>query len=1055
MSFTPLNLNKPTDGFEPLFGPVATPPEKKQGIFSKAGNAVYDIAGSLLVPTATPQELRNPTLLKDTVLGLPKAALDTANQIVSHPLDSTYAMIGGASRGVADTVTGILTNLFVPKADQEGTSAEVKKILDKYMGVQPDNTLSQGFQLAGGAAPYILAGGVAGEVGGTLGARIGGGIGQKTGTIANRVANLSGAKTGAKIGAIAGSASGFVGVGQAAIPTDSTLQQRAEQAAKDLVALGLFSLGSKAFDVATSRIKDGLKAKAVLDSKPPEGPSGPNAGPPPTPSFEPLFKAPVAPESARTAPITPKVDWYRGEGANGVGIVGKELGLPAGDKFYTNSKTEAKDYAGAGGKVITPSEMPKNPLVIADKRALADEMGYKGNPTAKPVAGETSFDNLAKQYAQSKGHDAIIYNKLSTKDGYYKDAPQPQEMHVFKTAPKTTWDSIYKRDSGGGFGSRNGEPMGNMGTFDVPESINNAQVEWNNKGTETARKNLLARYSTKQGKVVLQDIIDNLPKNPDGTITAYRTGKIGGNAQSYTLSEGMAKTFSHQGTDIPKLGYGLPSEYKNLGGLETNLVKIDPAGIRAFSHYDAEVLVDSSFVKTKSQLTDLWNKAHESAPPKTTEELVARANKYSKEFQSKVDTVAKSLGLTVEHGPVKTSERINERIATEGETLATTRDANRSTLLVKDPAELQPVIDSVTKEFGNTSRVKDKFNLPSGEYKSAIINVKSPLGHEVEIAVTTPEMWNARMVGGGDALFKLVRVKAPNWEKFDAQMKRLYAAAEESANARLSATSLLKASSETVVPSARALKGEKGAPPAVTPKTSSVDGSKSTLTKTSETSKNLGSPSISKSVPQQTPESKVGTTASPKPVDTVGDTFTSRVFERMQAEHPEIVGEATVTRTNLLEDAKKAVELVATDKQKAFEVAMGQKTLPDVTSTAVNIAMTEKALLDGNYDLAGKLIKSRSLEQTRRGQEIVAERGSVTDNSTSKYVKELVAARLDALGKKYLGDLPDIPGRKRVADKTKAIDKIDSEVTKLDSKLREGTLDVKSALDLIDLITCL
>ena len=84
---------------------------------------------------------------------------------------------------------------------------------------------------------------------------------------------------------------------------------------------------------------------------------------------------------------------------------------------------------------------------------------------------------------------------------------------------------------------------------------------------------------------------------------------------------------------------------------------------------------------------------------------------------------------------------------------------------------------------------------------------------------------------------------------------------------------------------------------------------------------------------------------------------------------------------------------------------MGAEVSKDVTSTAVNIAMAEKALADGNTALFARLTKTRSLEQTRRGQEIVSERGSVSDNSTSKYVKELVASRLETLGKGYLDNM--------------------------------------------------
>jgi hypothetical protein len=200
-------------------------------------------------------------------------------------------------------------------------------------------------------------------------------------------------------------------------------------------------------------------------------------------------------------------------------------------------------------------------------------------------------------------------------------------------------------------------------------------------------------------------------------------------------------------------------------------------------------------------------------------------------------------------------------------------------------------------------------------------------------------------------------------------------------------------------------------------------------------------------------EVKPEITIPPKPIETTStEQLTSRVFERIQAEHPQVEGELGYDPIKLKADAQKAVDLIATDKQKAYDIAMGKETSPDITSTAVNIAMSEKALGEGNIDLYSRLVRNRSLEQTRRGQEIVAERGSITDNSTSKYVKELIAARLEALGKKYLSGLKEIVKK---TDKGKATDIINKEVAKVEEKIRTKKLDVKSALDLLELLTCL
>ena len=180
----------------------------------------------------------------------------------------------------------------------------------------------------------------------------------------------------------------------------------------------------------------------------------------------------------------------------------------------------------------------------------------------------------------------------------------------------------------------------------------------------------------------------------------------------------------------------------------------------------------------------------------------------------------------------------------------------------------------------------------------------------------------------------------------------------------------------------------------------------------------------------------------------------SRVFERLQAENPELTGELAYERQNLQANAEKAVALIAEDGQKAFRIAMGAEEPPaGQTSTAINIALAEKALADGNNTLYAKLVKNRSLEQTRRGQEIVAEKGSVTDNSTSRYVKELVKARLDKLDSGFLAKLSDRVLKK--GKKSRAIEVIDREVGKVKDIIKKSkTLDIVEAQKLIDSLAC-
>lgn len=211
----------------------------------------------------------------------------------------------------------------------------------------------------------------------------------------------------------------------------------------------------------------------------------------------------------------------------------------------------------------------------------------------------------------------------------------------------------------------------------------------------------------------------------------------------------------------------------------------------------------------------------------------------------------------------------------------------------------------------------------------------------------------------------------------------------------------------------------------------------------------------------------VKTTSEPPPdtrttpkVEQVADSkFKSRVYERLQKEQPEALKDDVGYKAiNLKEDASKAADIVATDKNKAYRIALGVEDDPSVTSTAVNIAMSEKALEDGNVGLYSQLVKSRSLTQTRRGQEIVAEKGSVTDNSTSRYVKELLQSRLSKLGNGYLDNLGEDANKvvgKASTPAQRAIKEVDKQVaTATKIVKRSSNLKIQQAQDLIDSLAC-
>jgi len=170
-------------------------------------------------------------LLKDGVL-------DLTDEVKADPVKAVQSVVGSTAKGISTSVTNAMLNNFVAPEEREAVRAEVQATLDKYLGATPETGFSQGFEMAGETAPLLAAGGIAGSAGAALG------------PTASAVANTA----------------GFIGYGQASLPREAAFEDRAEQAMKDLVALGVFTLGSYGYNVAKAVVKDNIaKVQAKYD----------------------------------------------------------------------------------------------------------------------------------------------------------------------------------------------------------------------------------------------------------------------------------------------------------------------------------------------------------------------------------------------------------------------------------------------------------------------------------------------------------------------------------------------------------------------------------------------------------------------------------------------------------------------------------------------------------------------------------------------------------------------------------------------------------------------
>lgn len=159
-------------------------------------------------------------------------------------------------------------------------------------------------------------------------------------------------------------------------------------------------------------------------------------------------------------------------------------------------------------------------------------------------------------------------------------------------------------------------------------------------------------------------------------------------------------------------------------------------------------------------------------------------------------------------------------------------------------------------------------------------------------------------------------------------------------------------------------------------------------------------------------------------------------------------------KVNLNADIEKAVQFLDENPKAAVRVALGLEKAPEgQLERNITIATAEKALADGDIALWNQIESSGSLRQTRRGQEIVADRGRFNDNSPHTFMKELISRRLDKLGYSFQQAIKDA-GKKVGSLKESAIAKIDERTAKLREKLKKDQGKIKLAQDIIDLLRC-
>lgn len=129
----------------------------------------------------------------------------------------------------------------------------------------------------------------------------------------------------------------------------------------------------------------------------------------------------------------------------------------------------------------------------------------------------------------------------------------------------------------------------------------------------------------------------------------------------------------------------------------------------------------------------------------------------------------------------------------------------------------------------------------------------------------------------------------------------------------------------------------------------------------------------------------------------------SRAFERAKERLAEQYQfDVTYTPEKIVDEMAKAEEVYKQDPEYAKQVALGLAAPPtNVTDTAISLVVAEHAKEEGNYQLQAEAEKERSLRQTRRGQEIVLERGRMNENSPEFFIKQVLQKRKELVAQKF------------------------------------------------------
>lgn len=150
---------------------------------------------------------------------------------------------------------------------------------------------------------------------------------------------------------------------------------------------------------------------------------------------------------------------------------------------------------------------------------------------------------------------------------------------------------------------------------------------------------------------------------------------------------------------------------------------------------------------------------------------------------------------------------------------------------------------------------------------------------------------------------------------------------------------------------------------------------------------------------------------------------------------------------NIEEEVAKAQALVESDQNEAKRIAYSTQQQDNLLNNAVRLAYAAKMQADQNWEEMARISNWIRVENTRLGQEIVVNKGFLTENSPLKFVQQLQQARSEQAATR-LGKGTKKQKSKKLADRVKA------EVSKAKKKTESVKMNIANAQAFIESLRC-